>query len=90
MIRLSTDKLIWDKKDKTFSQEISSLDINMGAVCRVATATSIAQSIEVFNPKTKVAFEFKFVKTDTDGEDVQGWWFESIRLPKLRLLLIND
>lgn len=79
MIHILTDQLHWLKKEQTFSQEISSLNLSF---------SGLSQNVIVTNPRTHVSVTFKYVGMDPE---VSGWWFESIDFPKkLKLLLIND
>jgi len=70
----------YDKKTKTFSFELSDLDL--GAVSRL---------IILRNPKTNNQMRFTRFKVDQDGtgEDTYGWWYKSDDY-QYKLLVIND
>lgn len=75
---LSTDNFFYDKETKTFSQEVSSLEIK-GA----------ADTITLKNPKTNKTRIFKHVEIMRidSGEDIGGWKYKS---NELILLIWND
>jgi len=78
MIHLNTNQFTYNKESKCFSAELSDLrNIN----------PYLDRTIIFTNPNTKKSAEFKFTKTDTDGEDIFGWNYQS---DELRLLIIND
>jgi len=68
----------YDPKTRTFAFECSDKDINHPG-----------RDVILKNPKTGRELRFKFVKADTDGEDVWGWNYESV-IGAYKLLIIND
>jgi hypothetical protein len=76
---LTTNKLTYNKKTKTFS-------------CYASECISggIAESYSVTNPKTKESRLFNQTHVDTDGsgEDVYGWNYKT--QCGIKLLIIND
>jgi len=89
MLNLTTDQLHFDKENRQFSQEASSLGLsarNWNCYKTVPAETMI----DVFNPLTKrtMRFNFSYVDTTPAFGDVAGWNYESIIGTKL--LIIND
>jgi hypothetical protein len=78
---ISTDKLHYTPKTRTFSEEMSSLGLS-------SPGTNV---ISLTNPKTGISKEYKHYKTDMDGsnEDIYGWNYHNHET-NTYLLLIND
>lgn len=83
----------YEPRTKTFVAEISSLTVNPHS--RVFD-DACDEGFQIQSVKTGNKVVFTHVSTDTDGEDVAGWWFE-VYNPKdvpelrgLRVLIIND
>jgi hypothetical protein len=69
----------YDKKDKTFSFEMS--DKDLGGAPRI---------VRLRNPKTNKTMDFEMYKKDYDSthEDIYGYWYKN--KDGYKLLLIND
>jgi len=88
MLQFTTDKFHYDKDDKTFSNEASSL--NLGArEWNGYRKIPFDKVVEITNPTTGVSVIFNFKKSDiTRDDEVAGWNYESRN--GLKLLIIND
>ena len=88
MLNFTTDQFYFDKEDRQFSQESSSLGLsarNWNSYRRVP----VEQIIDVLNPDTKRTMRFKFEYSDMGPEnEVAGWNYESV--VGVKLLIIND
>lgn len=77
----STDQLFYHKEDKTFSQEASSLEIEIGNVYKV---------VIIHNPKTGGKRRYHLVKELCDREEVGGWEYACLSQPELKFTIWND
>ena len=88
MLTFSTDVFHYDKEDKIFIQESSSLDLSpeyWNSMMRVP----FEQTVELQNPKTGNSMKFEWYHSDMDCEnEVHGWNYKSKE--GINLLIIND
>lgn len=76
-VTVSTDKFTYDAKSKTFVAEISEARENFG------------YGFYLRSEKTGVKKLFHHYKSDTDGEDIYGWWYYTPG-ERYKVLIIND
>lgn len=74
-------QFFYNKENKTFSQEASSLEIEIGNVYKV---------IIVHNEKTGGRRMYHLVKELCEGEEVGGWQYVCLAQPELKLTIWND
>lgn len=98
-MRFSTNMFIYDKKNRSFLQELSSLDIrpNQRLFHRIYQ-DACDEGITLISSRTGHEVDYYIDKIDTDEGDIWGWHLlptpESIRkVPQAKgtsILLIND
>lgn len=74
-------QFFYHKEDKSFSQEASSLEIEIGNVYKV---------IIIHNEKTGGRRMYHLVKELGDREEVGGWEYVCLAQPELKLTIWND
>ena len=77
----STDNFFWSAKDKTFRQEISSLDLKRHE--------DFYHGVTLKNPKTGGIEHFTFVNRVFDKEELSAWEFISDK-HNLKMTIWND
>jgi hypothetical protein len=78
----------WDPADSTFVAELSDIEKSRFEITNLCRRGA---PIWAENPKTGKMIKFIRFKTDTDGEDVFGWWYRAVHNGReLRFLFIND
>lgn len=75
------DQFFFHKEDKSFSQEASSLEIEIGNVYEV---------IILHNPKTGGRRTYHLVKELSDHEEIGGWKYVCLSQPALQVTIWND
>jgi len=77
------DQFMYHKADQSFSQEASSLEIEIGNVYEV---------IVLHNPKTggRRVYHLTKVLRDSSGEDIGGWEYVCLSQPNLKVSIWND
>lgn len=80
-IHLTTNELNYNPNSRTFSQEISNMDIHFAPII----------PIFLTNPNTGVSKLYEYTKADMDGsnEDTYGWRYKNEETGT-KLLIIND
>ena len=87
MLRFTTDMFDYDKKDKTFSQESSTLDLSARDWNSLSKLPE-EHCIEILNMDSGGSRRFHFTHVDISHGEVYGWNYES--KDGIKLLIIND
>ena len=89
-INLTHRGIGYDPSDRTFAAELSSIEETRFSITELCHRR---RPLTVFNPRTGVAVEMKWFKTDKDGsdEDTYGWWYRGVHNGiEYKFLFIND